>query len=164
MPISHGARSITWSASPFRPCSGASYLAPARPAACNPSRCGSSAIANSTSKNSSPRNIGRSPPNWPPRAMKYSKHASSAPTGRRSSASISVRAPRRNPSRAISKTRSSQLHRSKQNRRGAIHHRRSPPRLCSRKQAASSASPQPSPCVWPSDFTKAWRSTAKPPA
>ncbi len=165
MPIWRAARSTIWSASRSRRCCGASCPARARPAACSRSRCGSSATASSRSRNSSRANTGRWSRRSRRRATRPSKRASSAPTARRSSASTSAPAPRPKPSSATLETAQFSRRLGRGEARQAQSRRRpSPPRPCSRRRAASSASRPRTRCGSRSGSMKASTSAARPSA
>ena len=82
-PIWRVARSITWSGSRFRPCSGASCRARARPAGCSPWRCGWCASASSRSRNSCRASTGPWSQRWRRRAATRSKPGWSVPMGKK---------------------------------------------------------------------------------
>src|SRR5262249_4610951 len=73
-----------------RRCSGASSPARAPPGGCSRWRCASSATASSKSKNSSRANTGRWWQRLRRRGERSSRHASSAPTAKKSSGSTSA--------------------------------------------------------------------------
>ena len=93
-----------------------------------------------------------------------SPRGSSARTARRSTASTSARARRRKASRRRSRRAKFSVARSNRSRSSATPTRPSPPRRCSRRPRASSASRRPAPCRSPSASTKASTSATGRPA
>ena len=93
-----------------------------------------------------------------------SRRAWSAPMAARSSASTSAPAPRPRRSSRRSRARRSRSPMSRPSPPSATRPRRSPPRPCSRRRAASSASRRRTPCGSPSGSMRASISAARPSA
>ena len=165
MPISRAARSIIWSASRSRRCCGASCRARARPG-----RVQSVALRLVCDRELEIEKFVRQE-YWSlvatlatPREETFEARLVGADGKKLQRLDIGSGARSRS---FQASARNRRLHgrlRSKRSRSSGIRSRRSPPRRCSRKQAASSALLPRIPCAWRSASTKASTSAAKPSA